>query len=41
MFQNIIINSIKFRKPDEQPKIHISAKKDEENNEYIFSVSDN
>ncbi|OEC88369.1 hypothetical protein A9507_04845 [Methanobacterium sp. A39] len=41
LFQNIIINSIKFRKPDEAPKIHISAKKDEENNEYIFSVSDN
>lgn len=41
LFQNLIINSIKFRKPGEQPKIHISAKKDAENNEYIFSVSDN
>jgi two-component system, chemotaxis family, sensor kinase Cph1 len=41
LFQNLIINSIKFKKPDEAPKIHISAKKDEENNEYIFSVSDN
>ncbi|MGF7117764.1 PAS domain-containing sensor histidine kinase [Methanobacterium oryzae] len=39
LFQNLISNAIKFRKPDEPPKIHISSK--EENNEYIFSVSDN
>ncbi len=38
LFQNLITNSIKFKKPDEPPKIHISAK--EENNEYILSVSD-
>lgn len=41
VFQNLILNSIKYKKPDEPPKIHISARKDEDNNEYIFSVSDN
>ena len=41
LFQNIITNSIKFRKPDEAPKIHISAKKDEKAGQYIFSVQDN
>lgn len=39
LFQNFITNSIKFKKPDEPPKIHISAK--EEKNEYVFSISDN
>lgn len=41
LFQNLITNSIKFKKPDESPKIHISCKKDEKANEYVFSVSDN
>ena len=41
VFQNIISNAIKFSKPNEPPKIQISAKKDEEHNEYIFSVQDN
>ncbi|MEN6290890.1 MAG: ATP-binding protein, partial [Methanobacterium sp.] len=41
VFQNIIGNSIKYRKPDESPKIHISAYKDEKNREYIFSIQDN
>jgi len=39
VFQNLILNSIKYRKPDEPPKIHISAQKDKD--EHIFSVSDN
>lgn len=39
VFQNLIGNAIKFRKPEEPPKVHISSKKD--GNEYIFSVSDN
>ncbi|MGF7117995.1 PAS domain S-box protein [Methanobacterium oryzae] len=39
VFQNLIMNAIKFRKKDEIPKIHISARK--EKNEYVFSVSDN
>ncbi len=39
VFQNLILNAIKFKKPDEPPKIHISADKD--SNEYIFSISDN
>ena len=41
LFQNLIGNAIKFKKPDEPPKIHISAQKDEKKNEYVFSVSDN
>jgi PAS domain S-box-containing protein len=41
VFQNLISNAIKFRKPDEPPKIHISYQIDEENSEYIFKVSDN
>jgi len=41
LFQNLIGNAIKFKKPDEPPKIHILSKKDEENKEYILGVSDN
>ena len=41
VFQNLISNAIKFRKENEAPKIHIRARKDEEKNEYIFSVQDN
>lgn len=41
LFQNLITNSIKFKKPNEPPKIHISCKKDEKDNKYVFSVSDN
>jgi PAS domain S-box-containing protein len=41
LFQNLIGNAIKFRKPDKPPKIHVSAHKNEENSEYVFSVSDN
>lgn len=41
LFQNLISNAIKFRKEEEPPKIHISARKDQEKNEYVFSVSDN
>jgi len=39
VFQNLIGNSIKFRKKDETPRIHVSAQK--KDNEYVFSVSDN
>ena len=41
VLQNLISNAIKFRKPDEPPKIHVSCQIDKENNEYIFSVADN
>ncbi|MGB9978374.1 PAS domain S-box protein [Methanobacterium sp.] len=41
VFQNLISNAIKFRKPDVLPRIHISCQIDKENNEYIFSVADN
>ena len=39
VFQNLIGNAIKYRKPEEPSKIHISARK--EDNEYVFSISDN
>jgi PAS domain S-box-containing protein len=41
VFQNLISNAIKFRKHNEPSKIHISARKDKEKNEYVFSVQDN
>ncbi len=41
VFQNLITNAIKFRKPETPPKIHITVKEDAENNEYIFSIKDN
>lgn len=41
LFQNLIGNAIKFKKPEVLPKIHISARKDENKNEYVFSVRDN
>ena len=39
VFQNLISNALKFRREGVKPKIHIKAKK--EDNEYVFSVSDN
>ncbi|MCZ3364817.1 ATP-binding protein [Methanobacterium veterum] len=41
LFQNLIGNAIKFKKPDEPPKIHIKARKDKNRNEHVFSVRDN
>ncbi|MGZ7096488.1 MAG: PAS domain S-box protein, partial [Methanobacterium sp.] len=41
LFQNLISNALKFKNPHIPPKIHISARKDAENNEYIFNVQDN
>lgn len=41
LFQSIIGNAIKFKKPEEKPKIHISAEKDPQEKAYIFSISDN
>jgi PAS domain S-box-containing protein len=39
VFQNLIVNSIKYRRSDEPPRIHISAK--QQNDEWVISVSDN
>jgi PAS domain S-box len=41
VFQNLISNAIKFKKPEISPKIHISASLDDKRDEYVFSVSDN
>jgi two-component system sensor histidine kinase/response regulator len=39
VFQNLISNAIKYRKPDTAPEIHISARRD--NCDWLFSVRDN
>lgn len=39
LFQNLITNAIKFRKPDEAPIISITA--EERENEYLFAFKDN
>jgi light-regulated signal transduction histidine kinase (bacteriophytochrome) len=39
VFQNLIGNAIKYRKPDQVPRIHISSTKHP--HEYLFSVQDN
>jgi light-regulated signal transduction histidine kinase (bacteriophytochrome) len=41
VFQNLISNAIKYRKPNEPPRIHVSVKTDKERNEWIFLVTDN
>ena len=41
LFQNLIGNAIKFRKPGVPPKIHVKAIQDENKDEYVFSVQDN
>jgi len=41
LFQNFISNAIKFKKPEEPPRIHVSAIKDVKKGEYVFGVSDN
>lgn len=39
VFQNLISNAIKYRKPDQPPRIHISARLD--GGEYVIGVHDN
>ena len=39
LFQNLITNALKFTKPDCPPIVNIACK--EQNNEWLFSVSDN
>lgn len=39
LFQNLIGNAIKFRKPQETPHIHIGVQRQEE--QWLFSVADN
>ena len=42
LFQNLIGNAIKFHKPGEAPRIHISAKRGKrKDEEWVFSVRDN
>jgi PAS domain S-box-containing protein len=39
LFQNLIGNAVKYRKPDEAPKVHISA--EQKGSEWVISVCDN
>ncbi len=39
LFQNLLGNAIKYRKPEEPPRIHVSCSRHE--NEWIFAVHDN
>jgi light-regulated signal transduction histidine kinase (bacteriophytochrome) len=39
LFQNLVGNAIKYRKPDEPPKVHISA--EQKGVEWVISVRDN
>ncbi len=41
LFQNLIGNAIKFKKPDEHPKIHIIRPQRRRKRKYLFSVVDN
>ncbi len=41
LFQNLISNSIKFRKPDTAPQININYIDNSNNNEHLFAVIDN
>lgn len=41
IFQNLISNAIKFKKPQFPPRVHISSQLDIKNKEWIFSVEDN
>lgn len=41
LFQNIISNSLKFRKENESPRIHISAEKNTQEDKYVISIADN
>ena len=41
LFQNLLENAVKFKNPEKNSKVHVSAVLDEENNKYIFSVQDN
>jgi len=39
LFQNLVGNALKYRKPDQRPKVHISA--EQQRAEWVFSVRDN
>jgi PAS domain S-box-containing protein len=39
LFQNLIGNALKYRKPDEPPRVHVSAER--KGAEWVFSVRDN
>jgi PAS domain S-box-containing protein len=41
LFQNLLENAVKFKNPEKNSKVHVSAVLDEENDKYIFSVQDN
>jgi light-regulated signal transduction histidine kinase (bacteriophytochrome) len=40
VFQNLVGNAVKYKKPDEPPRVHVSARK-ERHDCWVFSVQDN
>ncbi|MGZ7044228.1 MAG: ATP-binding protein [Methanobacterium sp.] len=41
LFNNLLDNAVKFKNPERNPQVHISAFLNEQNNEYVFTVEDN
>ncbi|HTL47747.1 MAG TPA: ATP-binding protein [Verrucomicrobiae bacterium] len=39
LFQNLLLNALRFRRPEELPRIHVSAGR--KNGEWVFSIADN
>jgi PAS domain S-box-containing protein len=39
LFQNLIGNAVKYRKPDQRPEVHVSA--EQKGSEWVFSIRDN
>jgi len=39
LFQNLLANALKYRKPNVQPQVHVSARK--QNNDWILTIEDN
>lgn len=41
LFQNLIGNALKFRRPEEPPLVHVGARRTGDGNAWLFSVRDN
>lgn len=41
LFVNLLENAVKFKNPEQNPRVHVSAYPDKGNKEYVFSFEDN